>query len=269
MQLNKELWDKLGLTYKKADITFEEDGHTYKRNDGKLLTGVTTVENVLAQDWAIPWGAKMATEYLNTNWDISKVYTDKEKADLLLLAKKHHKEVSGQAKNIGKIVHEYLDHYDQGENPIMPVEDEAISSIMSYFEFKDKHDIKVLLTEEPLEGEQAMAGTLDRVWLLDGVLTLADFKTSKNISKEYYLQTAAYNDMLRYTMGFTATQRAIVRIPKDGGAVECAIVPTDEKFDLETFYNLRNVHRWLIDIANNYSYKPQGEMFKKLKYETL
>lgn len=265
MQLNKELWDWFGITYKKADITMDGN-HTYTRGDGQFLTGVTTIENVLNQEWAKPWGAKMATTYLEENWDITKSYTAKEKAELLLLAKNNHRSVSGKAQDIGHIVHDYLDRFDCGENPTMPVEEEAISSIMSYFEFRDKHDIKVLLTEEPLEGEQATAGTLDRLWVLDGVLTLADFKTSKNISKEYYLQTAAYNDMLRFTMGFSAKQRVIVRIPKDGGAVECAIVPTDEKFDLETFYNLRNVHRWCIDIENNYS---AGKPFKTLKYDTI
>ena len=63
------------------------------------------------------------------------------------------------------------------------------------------------------------AGTVDAVAEVDDVLTVVDFKTSSQISDEYFLQTSAYWLLLDENLvegEKRPEQRLILRIPKDG-----------------------------------------------------
>ncbi len=280
MMLNKNLWEKHKLTYKKADISI--DGrHVYTKNSDKSkLTGVTTIISNMSKDFMAPWVVKEFYQYMVDNWDLSKTYTPEESEELLLTAKKQYNVKSAEARKIGTIVHEWVSNHIQGKDSAIPNIEEVKNSIKSFLDFEKSHKIEWLLSEEIIcsvkkykkektEDELIVnvAGTLDFLAYIDGVLTLGDFKTSKRISEEAYLQLGAYDFFLKEQMGFNSEQRMIVRIPKDKSDVEVAVVDTPLKFDQATFFNLKQVHRWKINIKNNFSEKVGR--FNQLKIKHL
>ena len=305
MMLNKNLWEKRGLTYVPADVSISGN-HVYTKNSDKSkLTGVTTIIGNMSKDFMAPWAVKEFYEYMVENWDLSKTYTSEESEELLLTAKKQYNVKSAEARKIGTIVHEWVSNHIQGKDSAIPNIEEVKNSIKSFLDFEKDHKIEWLLSEEiicsvkkykkiksdqPLTFIQKMllplfmskfeetdkvkgeiiinvAGTLDFLAYIDGVLTLGDFKTSKRISEETYLQLGAYDFFLKEQMGFNSEQRMIVRIPKDKSDVEVAVVDTPLKFDQATFFNLKQVHRWKVNIKNNFSEKVGR--FNKLKIKNL
>jgi ATP-dependent exoDNAse (exonuclease V) beta subunit len=168
-----------------------------------------------------------------------------------LLAKTAYLRKSDKAKDIGSIVHEMIHYHIRNE--AYPVQQELVksedkekidASFNSYLEFEKAHEVVWLLTEEIIFCRtHYYAGCVDGLALVDGILTIVDFKTSGQISDEYFLQLSAYQQALTEQMGIIPEQRLIIRVPKDGGEVEAVLVPTDYKFDVEVFNHLREVHK--------------------------
>lgn len=268
MQLNPKIWKEHGLTYTPADVSI--DGrHVYTKNSDKTkLTGVTTIIGNMSKDFMAPWAVKEFHLYMKENWDLSKTYTAAEAEEMLLTAKKQYTVKSGEARKIGTAVHEWISEHIEGKDSAIPDIPEAKNSIKSFLDFEKAHKIEWLLSEEIIcsvgkykeekTGEEMVvnvAGTLDFLAYIDGVLTLGDFKTSKRISEEAYLQLGAYDFFLKEQMGIQTDQRLIVRVPKDESDVEAGIVNTSLEFDQETFFNLKQVHRWKVNIKNNFNEK--------------
>ena len=81
-------------------------------------------------------------------------------------------------------------------------------------------DISVLATEKQMvSASQMYGGTIDAYLEVDGVPTLMDWKTSKIISTDYYIQLAAYAALLEEN-GEKPQAAAVLRLPKDGGRYE-------------------------------------------------
>ena len=238
------------LKLKPAPIHRNED-HIYTHDlTRELYTGVTTILGVRSADWLKFWTTKRNYEYMMENWDIRKLYTQKEKEDLLLKAKNAHAQRSKEALNTGKKAHLWIEHYLDGKNPPVPQDEKLKNSISSFIEYEKQHKIDWLLSEFVVCSEvYKYAGTLDAYAVVDGKKTLIDFKTSNHFSEDMFIQTAGYQNCLE-EMGEIPEQRMIIRIPKDGTKVETLVVPTVYKFDRETFLHLREVHRWNVYIQN-------------------
>ena len=163
---------------------------------------------------------------------------------MLMEAKNAYIGKSDEAKDIGKIVHELIENHIKGQEPLM-IPDEAKNSYNSFLDFEKSHHIIWLLSEEVIyDPDNDFCGTLDGLAIIDGVMTLVDHKTSKQIDETYYIQTAGYQKPLeKQIKGLEIKQRLILRIPKDGSPVEPVIVPTNVDFDWEVFLNLRNCQR--------------------------
>jgi len=113
-----------------------------------------------------------------------------------------------------------------------------------------RHDVYWLASELVVGSEiHEFGGTLDALAIVNGIPTLIDFKTSNQISKDYFIQTAAY-DLALDEMGVKTWQRLILRIPKDGSDFEALIVPTPLDLDRAAFLSLRQVQRWQSYVAN-------------------
>lgn len=171
-------------------------------------------------------------------------------------ARKAHKEISKEAKDIGHQVHKWLEdlikdaiqqdasitsdfvtEYIKNKVP-MPGQKEAIKCCTSAVDWMVKHEFKPIWSERKIfSREYFYSGTLD--WLalitLNGkrIKVLGDFKTSKSIHNEYKMQLAAYWKALteEFPEHNDIEMLCILRLGKDDGSFDAMEIPREE-FDV-------------------------------------
>jgi len=117
--------------------------------------------------------------------------------------------VRDKAASIGTLAHALIEEYlgdtypSIKKNPVdrseYPPEDLELAenAFIAYLDWEKLHDV------EPLEAEIQLVhpfllygGTIDMVAMVDGVLTMVDFKTSKGIYNDHVIQAAAYQTLM-------------------------------------------------------------------------
>ena len=166
------------LDTKKEQITFL-DSRFYRTESGKFIPSVTTVLE------AYPKGAAY----------FSWLKAVGEDAD----------EIRDDAGRRGSRVHALTERYDAGEEIKLFDEFGNINMKLNewsmferYAEFRNRYPFEISLLEQTIISEElGIAGTLDRVITLpNGEKMLFDIKTSNAIYPSYWLQLAAYKEML-------------------------------------------------------------------------
>lgn len=199
--------------------------HTvYKLADGKTrVPGTTTITGLLNKPYLIKWANNLGLEGID-----SSTYTD-------------------EAAKTGTLAHAmvqaHLQHEELDMNQFSKVQiDLAENALISFFEWKSRHEIEVVECEVPMVSEQLRyGGTIDCYCILDGVPTLLDFKTGKAIYEEYFVQLAAYRNLLE-ERGCPVERTQILRIGRDEteGFEERHVTDTSKYFEI--FKNLLNVY---------------------------
>jgi len=246
--------------------------YTLIRNS-KLVPGVTTIGNHLAKDFLKFWSAKEAVKDLGF-FDPKQTPTAEGKKRLLELheaikqdtpeqfyerlakAKDSHVRKSTEAADFGTQAHDWMDEYvtlrleKKDTQPSLPTLPPVLSAIQAFLEWESTNNI-VWLANDTVVGseEHEFGGRLDSLASINGIPTLVDFKTSSQISEDYFIQTAGYHLALK-EMGVDFWQRLILRVPKDGKEFEALIVPTPIDLDTKAFLALREIQRWKSYIGN-------------------
>jgi hypothetical protein len=210
-----------------VELSFDAGKHQY-RIGGELCPSVTGILDIIAKPALLPWGLKMAGEYLDANLKPGVPIDEIQKAQLIKDMKQAHRKKSGDAADIGTLVHSFCEQSLTGQKPHLPVNPAARLSCESFLDWVSQHHGKVLHAERKIFSRaHYYAGTVDLVAEIDGALTVADIKTSNAIYPEYFLQLAGYDIALAEELGRSAERRKIVRFPKEGGpcSVQDAINP--------------------------------------------
>ena len=116
--------------------------------------------------------------------------------------------------------------------------DAVNSSARAVLQFFDAHRIDPILLERPLwSSREGVVGTPDGIAMLDGVLSIFDFKSSKALFPEVRLQLAALQNMYQEEFPDQVIRnRWAINIPKNGGEVQTETYGLDEySEDLESF----------------------------------
>ena len=195
----------------------------YKTSDGKRVPGATTITGLLNKPHLVRWANKLGLEGID-----SSKYTD-------------------EAAAVGTLAHALVQAHLQGEKLDMdmfsPIQVElAENALLSFFEWEKRHKIEPIICEIPMVSEKLrFGGTVDCYCMLDGVPTLLDFKTGKAIYEEYFVQTAAYKELL-LEAGHPVERVQILRIGRDEteGFEERAITDTTKYFKI--FQNLLDIY---------------------------
>lgn len=127
-------------------------------------------------------------------------------------------EIRDEAGRKGSVVHQLTEKYDKGEgvaildefgNPQYRIIEWAMFE--RYIEFRNRYpDFKILHIELNMVSENlGFAGTLDRVFEYQGKKVLVDLKTSGALHDHFWLQQAAYAELLK-ERGVTIDQTAIL-----------------------------------------------------------
>lgn len=192
-------------------------GHVvYKLADGTVVPGTTTICNLLDKPALGPWHNRKGLEGVDTT-----KYTDPLKGVGTLTHARILAEVSG------KPLTEDLDEYSKREIDL------SDNAMLKFYAWQKRHEMgEIVLCEKPLVSEAyRFGGTPDHYGLIDGLLTLPDYKTGSGIYFESLLQVAAYRQLVQET-GHRVERVLIVNI----GRTE------DEEFE-EREYPLRKLDK--------------------------
>ena len=250
--MNKEeILKAFDLFYAQYNISFNARFHRYSL-DGVSCAGVSTVSEYRSSPFLVPWAAKMVVEHLKDKQDIIKTATPEEYEALLLEAKKMHKTKSEEAMEIGTRVHQFCQDWIEGKNPV--AEEDIKNPTSEFLKFEKEHKVEWVATEKIVcSPAHLVAGRLDSIAFVDGILSLVDLKTSSSVRESYYLQTAGYA-MCLAEMGIPVDRRIILRLPKIAGdSFEAVEVDTELFDDIEGFLGQRRAYGWANMISVRFS----------------
>lgn len=160
-----------------GQLTFDEASHTY-HFEGMPVPGVTELLKPLSNFEGIP------------------------------------PDVLARKCDLGRRVHAACQFFDEGDLDEDSVEEDVAPYLAGYRKFLRESGVSVLVNEQRvLDPILMFAGTLDRVFLLNGVKWLVDLKTSIAKPLSVGAQTAAY---LRAMGDASVTHRAALRLKPDG-----------------------------------------------------
>lgn len=203
----------------------------YKTSDGVIVPGATTITGLLNKPYLVRWANNLGLEGID-----SSKYTD-------------------EAAAIGTLAHAMIQADLQGleidKSQYSPLQiDLAENALISFFEWKSHHKIEPIYCEVPFVSDRMKyGGTVDCYCILDGKPTLLDFKTSKAIYPEYFVQLAAYAELLREN-GCEVAETRILRVGRDAteGFEERSVADTRKWFDifrhLLDIYYLKKELQW-------------------------
>lgn len=251
------------LQLKPSPVDFHEENHTYTLNAGvnvgKLVPGVTTITGPVGfpSEVASAWAAKECIAFLDAKIGARKSVSTKVLRKWLPEAKGAYKRKSTQAADFGTQAHDALEKWVNlaiaGQQQLieLPEAEEAKQAVYAFFEWEQQHKPEWLASELVVGSlVHEFGGKLDALAVLDGKLTLVDFKTSNSYSKSFAVQTAGYALALK-EMGLEIEERLILRIDKTGKGFEEHKITSPLDLDTQTFIALRQIQRWQSFVSNN------------------
>jgi hypothetical protein len=168
----------------------------------------------------------------------------------------HYRDVARRAADIGTAVHDYLHRYlvwkssSGGEEPKRPKESdsnvETNNAIDAGLQFFGEHDMKPLTIEQPVwSATYGYVGTDDFIGYVDDELCVCDYKTSKNLYPEVWLQTAAYQHAYQEEHPRAEVKaRWGINVGKDGVLRAERRGPEWFADDFKAFLGLVEIYRW-------------------------
>ena len=223
-------------------------GRHYKHpTTGELVPSVTNVIGILDKPALPRWSAKMVAE---TAYRMRHALPEMDESEAVDMLKGSPWSKSKRAADRGTDIHGYLEARLNNWEP-EELSDEAEQYRAAADDWLGQ-DIEIIATEQTMF-HPGYAGTCDLVARIDGVLTVADFKTGKAIYDEAALQLAAlfgchhdqHGDPLAWTNSdgtpTETPQLMAIRIGVEGFETK---VVADPLACLRTFDALRYAWEW-------------------------
>ena len=197
----------------KCKVRFYPNSHRYTVN-GKptngSVTGIIAMYDKSGQ--LTPWAAEVTAEYLKEKFAEKKELFEEDFLD----AEEQHTIKKKEAASIGSEVHEWIEHYINGEKPEMPDTKEAQIGVNAFLDWVNDNKVKFLSSERVIYSRKHdFIGKMDIEAKVNGKLCLIDIKTSNGIYNTYYMQTAAYVKADEEESGRKYHGRWILRLAKE------------------------------------------------------
>jgi len=207
----------------------DSSGHRYiNEKTGHNLKSVTTKLGILSKPHLAKWQIRMAIEWLSVDDRWKRLFVEQWKDEMMTGAMLAPFDVRDSAGATGTMAHTAAERYinewiASGERPAdittfaKPTDSPAsIASMRAVEMYFKKTDIKPIASELLVGDVRYSAGTLDLLALVDGKLTLIDFKTSNGIDQiGYAAQTAAYKFFFEGMTELKIKQVKILHLSKD------------------------------------------------------
>lgn len=285
------MWIK-DIGYKQQPVSFKEGNHSYWLN-GKRMRGTTSIIGAKDKDWKGLWMTKMMKKFILENIDLTKEYNKTELTKLLDEARKAWMIRSDKAKDDGteghRLIEESIKISKRYKLEDLVYEDKfyqyKVRNIYgNWLEWEKQHDIDYVAVEVVVcdyNENVWVAGTIDCIAYIDGILNLIDWKSSKQFSEDLCLQSAAYRHMLelggvkepitrrgvRLDKGITKEDEEPIKdyVPHYEKSNDI-VIPTDYNKDLKGFMSLVGVTDWVKYIDKDHKEKAPYGNYKVLKF---
>lgn len=233
---------------------FKDEPRYYEIEGVGKLPSVTTILKAMAKPGLYKWyenqGTKKAFEILDKISVMSPFIHQAILKQLPTGFMKAGSDMRDDAAKKGTLAHSVIEKLTKGEKvDLTTYADEVQNAVGQFKKWRDKHDIEFIKSEAVVHSEiHRYAGTMDALIRLDGVVTLADYKTSKGIFPEYHMQGIAYKKAVEEMTGEQVPDVLILRFGKDG-SFDDAIVPPEEHDEIfDTFIHLMPVWKWMMKV---------------------
>lgn len=171
-------------------------GGYYEDKNGNRYTRATTIAGCLDKPFLLSWAAGCVVDYIHEVWSEGKLQEHE-----FQIAKTAWRQQSAKAINIGKEVHNLIElHIKEGVDISDPPGDPSPNvkkAIKAFLAFEEEYIAYWLMSEcKVWSDKMKAAGTLDALAVMKkpykGAIYIIDFKTSKGIYDEAYLQVGGY-----------------------------------------------------------------------------
>jgi len=207
----------------------DDYGHRYRNTQtGHVQRSVTTKLGILSKPHLLSWAIKMGAEWLLKEDRLNRFATERFRDDMIKGMQIAHTDVRDDAGAVGTIAHNAAERYindwiTSGEKPVDMVQysipnpdPRSVASMHAMEKFFEKHEIIPIASELLVGDNRYSAGTLDFLAIMDGELTLIDFKTSNHVDQiSYSMQVAAYKYFFEKMTGLKIKQCKILHLSKD------------------------------------------------------
>jgi len=259
-------------------LWFDPKFHTYYREFGEELVsvdGVTTVIHIIDKSkFLIPWAAKQVGQKIIATMprDVLRQTTVPilwlEFEKLVETAQKKPREIFGEAGDIGKEAHKYIEIAikDAIENNFgtvskpehFPSEEKALNCFIAAINWMHKHSVQWISSERLVFHKKLdYAGTMDGLAKVSScndksccqtpfsnVMSVIDWKSSNGLWPDYVIQTAAYQRAYEEETKVEVTDRFILRLGKEDGKFEpWHLSSAFTKYDFKVFVDCLELYR--------------------------
>src|SRR3990167_5223989 len=233
---------KLPLELKQTD-----KGHIHLLN-GKQVCGCTSISKLFEEDgWKFAWPPKLAVEYIKERWGENLPYNREYIDTTLQEGKNAWRKKRDKSADTGTLAHQWCEVYIKGKldgyeketillGHTLPIDEEILSCVIKFLDWESKNKVEWLASEVQVGSlKYNFAGILDWCAIVNGIETLGDIKTSKDIKFSSYIKTAGLWICLE-EQSWIPKQRMILHLPKESNKdYEARIVPTNIEKDKEAF----------------------------------
>jgi len=196
------------------ELKFNPEDHSYvaqRGGDEVALISVTQVVGSLAKPGLDKWAVDTALKRVREGYRPG--MAEEELKSLLEEAASTPFKRASEAASTGSSVHGWIEDYLAGKKPSFPEEPEVQKPVEAFLSWYKKAP-EVWFSERAVAHvPEGFAGRVDLV-LKPGIVV--DFKTSKAVYPEYFLQVGGYALALEWWEGIRVRKGLIVRIGKDG-----------------------------------------------------
>lgn len=214
--MNNKIQDSYKLYGGKVELLFDPEKHVYTI-DGRKIENATGVTNIINKPMLIPWAVKMATTYLAEVLKAGVAYDEIQIKKMLETAKTAHTVKSGDAADIGTLVHEAIKEFIVTGKPVAPVHAQAKECFENFLKWAKDEKVKFHDSERKVYSKKYdYAGTLDFTCTIGKKFYVGDTKTSTGIYDEYWFQVSGYQQAYVEETKAKVNGQIIVRVGKDG-----------------------------------------------------
>ena len=97
------------------------------------------------------------------------------------------------AADAGTAIHDWIEKKIKGEDQEIPEDEKVKNGVLAFLQWTNENKIKWLENEKIVYSKKHdFIGKLDAIAKINGRKFLIDYKSSKGLYPEFYLQTAAY-----------------------------------------------------------------------------
>lgn len=234
-------------------LEFDEKTHRYTIYDGEKKVkapSVTTILGVIDKSGPlIPWAINQTVNFYRAAFLPDTSYPTVVLDTIHEQAKRAARNVKEEAADIGTQAHNWLETYfKNGFVPQpLPEHPKVLNCVNAALAWLKEHDVRPIFNERRIYSRRYQySGTLDMLALVDGVLTIVDWKSSRGLYKEFFLQTAAYSAAYTEETGTKIEQRILIRLGKDDGEFEPHALPKGQQAkDFKAFKAALTIHKYL------------------------